>query len=106
MEYVQGPGGPGPGGARVGWSFDREARAPGRARLLLRGQLDGWGVPKEVAETAELLLSELVVRRTAGEDAEDESGRGLLLVDALATNWGTYARKWVGKVVWVTLALD
>ncbi|WP_406401556.1 ATP-binding protein [Streptomyces sp. NBC_00879] len=33
-----------------------------------------------------------------------ETGRGLLLVDALATNWGT-ADRVIGKTVWVELPL-
>ncbi|MET7901250.1 ATP-binding protein [Streptomyces sp. NPDC005355] len=32
--------------------------------------------------------------------ADDESGRGLLLVDLLATRWGTTPRIPVGKTVW------
>ncbi|MFI8345862.1 ATP-binding protein [Streptomyces sp. NPDC085596] len=32
----------------------------------------------------------------------DESGRGLVVVMALATNWGTDERRW-GKVVWAEL---
>lgn len=35
---------------------------------------------------------------------EFETGRGLLLVDALATKWGTVARV-VGKTVWAELAV-
>jgi hypothetical protein len=44
---------------------------------------------------------ELPARRDAGPDAE--GGRGLMLVDALATDWGCY-RADAGKVVWVSLA--
>ncbi|WP_443064153.1 ATP-binding protein [Streptomyces sp. NBC_00566] len=33
---------------------------------------------------------------------DDEDGRGLTLVAALATNWGTDERRW-GKVVWAEL---
>jgi hypothetical protein len=43
---------------------------------------------------------ELPARRDAGPDAE--SGRGLMLVDALGTDWGAY-RTGDGKVVWVSL---
>ncbi|MEO3849551.1 ATP-binding protein [Streptomyces sp. B8F3] len=35
---------------------------------------------------------------------DDESGRGLVLVEALARRWGTYAAHG-GKVVWAELAL-
>ncbi|MFD4787377.1 ATP-binding protein [Streptomyces sp. NPDC058459] len=34
--------------------------------------------------------------------ANDENGRGLTLIAALATNWGTDERRW-GKVVWAEL---
>ncbi|WP_405492641.1 ATP-binding protein [Streptomyces sp. NBC_00096] len=42
------------------WIVPRSLRAPGRARALVRKQLTEWGVDPEPAETAELLLSELV----------------------------------------------
>lgn len=130
-------------GVSAGWSFTSNAQAPGRARRLLRAQTDGWGVDKEVADVAELLLSELVTnsvrhaRRPTGrliavgaeldpdrllrvevadacdvppvvrarEAPEAEGGRGLVLVGALAADWGTYPRRHVGKVVWFTLGL-
>jgi anti-sigma regulatory factor (Ser/Thr protein kinase) len=44
--------------------------------------------------------SEMPIRRDAGPDAD--SGRGLLLVDALGADWGAY-RKQDGKVVWVMI---
>jgi anti-sigma regulatory factor (Ser/Thr protein kinase) len=37
---------------------------------------------------------------------EGESGRGLLLVDALAVRWGSAPRHPVGKTVWAELVLD
>jgi anti-sigma regulatory factor (Ser/Thr protein kinase) len=42
--------------------------------------------------------TEMPVRRDAGPD--DESGRGLMLVSCLGSEWGAY-RKANGKVVWV-----
>jgi anti-sigma regulatory factor (Ser/Thr protein kinase) len=45
---------------------------------------------------------EMPVRRDAGPD--EEHGRGLLLVDALGTDWGAY-REANGKVVWVMVGL-
>ncbi|MBN3929441.1 ATP-binding protein [Streptomyces verrucosisporus] len=36
--------------------------------------------------------------------AEEESGRGLLLVDILATRWGAVPRDPVGKTVWAEVA--
>lgn len=37
--------------------------------------------------------------------ADDESGRGLALVEALADEWGVKPRDTVGKIVWATLVL-
>ncbi|KND31430.1 ATP-binding protein [Streptomyces acidiscabies] len=110
------------------------------ARDDLRRHLARWRIRGELADNAELLLSELVTNavnaktlpgrevlvevvlterelrievadasdeqpelRCAG--ALDEGGRGLVLVDALASEWGCGARDGVGKVVWVTLNL-
>jgi anti-sigma regulatory factor (Ser/Thr protein kinase) len=42
--------------------------------------------------------SQMPARQDAGPD--DESGRGLMLVDCLASDWGAY-REENGKVVWV-----
>ncbi|WP_246192549.1 ATP-binding protein [Kitasatospora atroaurantiaca] len=103
-------------------------------RHRLRAALSLWGVP-ELADTAELLASELVTnalvhtgrgavfdavltpeqrlrievqdgaarlpgRRTPAEYAT--SGRGLLLVEALADDWGVQLRG-DGKVTWFEL---
>lgn len=43
---------------------------------------------------------EMPVRRNASPD--DDSGRGLMLVESLGSDWGAY-RKTVGKVVWVKI---
>jgi anti-sigma regulatory factor (Ser/Thr protein kinase) len=43
---------------------------------------------------------QMPVRRDAS--LEDESGRGLMLVDSLATEWGTYQNT-TGKVVWALI---
>ncbi|UWE07617.1 ATP-binding protein [Actinacidiphila bryophytorum] len=40
-----------------------------------------------------------------GAAPEAEGGRGLVLVGALAADWGTYPRQHVGKVVWFSLGL-
>ncbi|MFC8430619.1 ATP-binding protein [Streptomyces sp. NPDC057253] len=37
---------------------------------------------------------------------DSEAGRGLLLVDALATRWGVEPRRCVGKTVWAECALE
>ncbi|MCP2312530.1 MULTISPECIES: ATP-binding protein [Kitasatospora] len=108
--------------------------AVGAIRHRLRAALDRWGVP-ELADTAELLASELVTnalvhtghgavfdavltaeqrlrievhdgttrlpgRRHPSESAT--SGRGLLLVEALADDWGVQLRG-DGKVTWFEL---
>ncbi|WP_330336864.1 ATP-binding protein [Streptomyces sp. NBC_00557] len=44
-------------------------------------------------------------RTTTLPDPDAESGRGLLLVDALATRWGTEPRPPSGKTVWACLPL-
>ncbi|WP_280695992.1 ATP-binding protein [Kitasatospora sp. GP82] len=104
-------------------------------RHRLRAALSRWGVP-ELADTAELLTSELVTNalvhtgrgavfdavltaeqrlrievqdgtaRLPGRRAPAEyatSGRGLLLVEALADDWGVQLRG-DGKVTWFELA--
>ena len=39
--------------------------------------------------------------------AEAESGRGLLLVEALSAQWGSYAHpEWGGKIVWCEVVLE
>ncbi|MEV0261692.1 ATP-binding protein [Streptomyces sp. NPDC050617] len=124
------------------YRFPRHRRSVGRARAALREQLAIWGVTDEPAETAVLLLSELVtnavehaktspgreigtrfgfcdgalrlevadanddlpVPRPAKDD--DEDGRGLALVIALADRWGTCPRRdGIGKQVWVELKI-
>jgi anti-sigma regulatory factor (Ser/Thr protein kinase) len=45
---------------------------------------------------------EMPVRRDAAPDTE--GGRGLLVVDALSTDWGAYPTD-DGKMVWVTISL-
>lgn len=126
----------------VGWRLPRSPRSAGRARALLRKQLFMWEVRDEVAETAELLLSELVTnairhaRTPAGRDigvrlarydgmlrvevadannhrpeprsadADEEGGRGLVLVAALAERWGHCPRRHgIGKSVWAELKM-
>ncbi|MER8188035.1 ATP-binding protein [Kitasatospora sp. NPDC094015] len=108
--------------------------AVGAVRHRLRAALSRWGVP-ELADTAELLTSELVTNalvhtgkgavldavltaeqrlrievldgttRLPGRRPPTEwatSGRGLLLVEALADDWGVQLRG-DGKVTWFEL---
>jgi len=114
------------------------------ARGHVRAVALEWGL-QELADTAELLASELVTNairasatlriahtpvvrvwvtsdgicmvihvwdasaampvRQATPVVDDEGGRGLLLVETLSKDWGTY-RKAAGKVVWVLVAAD
>ncbi|HZG05688.1 MAG TPA: ATP-binding protein [Streptomyces sp.] len=122
------------------WRLPRHPRSVGRSRALLREEVRAWKVPEVVAETAVLLLSELVTNacrharvppgreiglrcvlgdrglRVEVSDADDvlprpreatpddESGRGLALVAALADAWGAYPRRCgIGKTVWFEL---
>jgi anti-sigma regulatory factor (Ser/Thr protein kinase) len=118
--------------------------APGVARGHVRVVAHEWGLA-DLADTAELLVSELVTNavqasaklRTAGSpvihlwvtsdrtsmvihvwDAseqmpvrrdtgghDEDGGRGLLLVETLGKDWGTY-RKTEGKVVWCLITAD
>ncbi|MGQ4431514.1 MULTISPECIES: ATP-binding protein [unclassified Streptomyces] len=124
------------------WQLPHTARSAGRARALLRLQLTDWKITSEVADTAELLLSELVTnsirhartpsgreiglrfamydgrlrvevadasdRRPRPREAapEDEGGRGLTLVQALAERWGCCPRlHGIGKAAWAELPL-
>jgi anti-sigma regulatory factor (Ser/Thr protein kinase) len=127
---------PPPAGEAAVWSLPRHPRGVSRVRAAVRAQADTWLLPEETAETAVLLLSELVtnavrhsrvrgrrievrctldagvlrvevsdagpgvpVARAAG--ADDESGRGLALVAALAADWGVLPRPHgIGKTVW------
>jgi anti-sigma regulatory factor (Ser/Thr protein kinase) len=115
------------------------------ARLHVRSMALEWGL-RDIAETAELLASELMTNavqaserlKTRGDlaivpvvnlwlvcdgkslvihvwDASnempvlkdftpaDEGGRGLMLVEALAKEWGVYHESEGGKVVWVMI---
>ncbi|MFE5583950.1 ATP-binding protein [Kitasatospora sp. NPDC056531] len=80
----------------------RHARAP-RDRLIgVRLLLPTHSTLRvEVSDTSD----DLPVPRHAAPD--DESGRGLELVAALATSWGAHPRGegYIGKTVWFTLAL-
>ena len=106
------------------------------ARHFVRRSLAQQAVEEEVADTVELLTSEVVtnavlhaastcelnvavtrdrvrveihdqssavpVRLDAGPD--DQAGRGLLIVDRLARDWGFDLRDEAGKLVWFEVA--
>ncbi|MEU3420619.1 ATP-binding protein [Streptomyces murinus] len=132
-----------PDNAEANWRLPLSPRSAGRARALLRTQLTEWKVDTEVADVAELLLSELMSNaiqhartplgrqigvRVARYDgrlrvevadanlveprprtatADDEHGRGLAIVTALADRWGCCPRlHGIGKAVWAELPLS
>jgi anti-anti-sigma factor len=71
------------------------ARTPLRLRLELRGDL----LHIAVHDGSPRLL------RLVPHDPEGETGRGLRLVETLASAWGVYRRPDHGKVIWCTLRL-
>lgn len=116
-----------------------DQQSAAQARKALRQHLQIWGVDGELADAAELLLSELVAnavqaQASAGSEVgvrfawadgrlrlevrdasdelpvmndakeDEECGRGLVLVDALASGWGV-DRDGTGKTVWAELAV-
>jgi anti-sigma regulatory factor (Ser/Thr protein kinase) len=68
---------------------------PQPVRLRLTGRADG--VQVEVWDASDAMP----YRRRAM--AEEPGGRGLLLVEAYSSRWGTYRTRGGGKVVWATL---
>jgi anti-sigma regulatory factor (Ser/Thr protein kinase) len=66
--------------------------------ITLRTFLGDDGRP--VIEVWDAVDEEPVLRQT---DQDDESGRGLMLVEALAKRWGTNAVVGGGKVIWAVL---
>ena len=45
---------------RVGWRFDVDPHAPGRARTYIRDLCRRWGLDGEIREAAEIVITELV----------------------------------------------
>lgn len=81
----------------------RHGRVPGRDfRLRLAFVAAARTVRIEVSDARE---DRLPVRPQAPSD-DDETGRGLLLVELLATRWGVTPRVPVGKTVWAEVAAD
>ncbi|MFK0172266.1 ATP-binding protein [Streptomyces sp. NPDC090306] len=79
----------------------RHGTVPGRD-FRLRVALDGEAglVRIEVADSRARLP------RRVGPSGEEEGGRGLLLVEALARRWGVEPRSPVGKTVWAEVAVE
>lgn len=82
----------------------RHASVPGR-RFGLSLTLDTTAdlVRVEVADAA---TTKRLPTTTPSSHPEGESGRGLLLVDALAACWGWLPRDPVGKTVWADIPLE
>ncbi|MFJ6659647.1 ATP-binding protein [Streptomyces sp. NPDC091377] len=81
----------------------QHGRVPGR-EFALRLTLDtaGGSVRVEVADAAS---AKRLPTAAPTSYPEGESGRGLLLVDALAAHWGSTPRHPLGKTVWAELSL-
>ncbi|WP_431775744.1 ATP-binding protein [Streptomyces cucumeris] len=80
----------------------RHGRLPGRDfRLRLVREPSTRTLRIEVSDSREDRLPAIPPAPTP----DDESGRGLLLVDVLATRWGTTPRSPVGKTVWAECAV-
>ncbi|WP_433324143.1 ATP-binding SpoIIE family protein phosphatase [Spirillospora sp. CA-294931] len=121
-----------PADDHVSWELPPDPAAVRRARGLIRGRLDTWGL-SDLSPTAELLATELVtnaIRHAGGrvmvrlvregdlvcevfdgsdghprvqcEEGLSESGRGLCVVSRLANRWGV-RRTGNGKAVWFEL---
>ncbi|MES4901026.1 MULTISPECIES: ATP-binding protein [unclassified Streptomyces] len=81
----------------------RHGRVAGRSfRLRLALVAAARTIRIEVSDARE---DRLPVSPQAPSD-DDETGRGLLLVELLATRWGVVPRSPVGKTVWAEVAAD
>jgi two-component sensor histidine kinase len=82
----------------------QHGRVPGR-EFGLRLALDRAAGLLRV-EVADAASAKRLPGAVPSSPPEDESGRGLLLVDALAMRWGSAPRRPVGKTVWAELSLN
>lgn len=81
----------------------RHGRVPGR-ECGLRLALDpAAGVVR--VEVSDAAASRRPPATAPTSSPEGESGRGLVLVDVLATHWGCGPRTPLGKTVWAVLSL-
>ncbi|MFI8997143.1 ATP-binding protein [Streptomyces sp. NPDC053542] len=70
----------------IEWRLARSARSVGRARTLLAAQARAWKVPDEIADTAVLLLSELMTnacRHARVSPGRELRARALVRADTL-----------------------
>lgn len=80
-------------------------------RKLGQARSDGWPLTLRSADRWRSALDGLaqamdrVVGARESDDVEAESGRGLLLVEALSSDWGAYVPDSAsGKVVWAVVS--
>ncbi|MGW0500092.1 ATP-binding protein [Streptomyces sp. NPDC003007] len=82
----------------------QHGRVPGR-EFGLRLALDrAAGVLR--VEVADAASAKRLPTAAPSSSPDGESGRGLLLVDALAERWGSAPRRPVGKTVWAELSVE
>nr|WP_281371856.1 ATP-binding protein [Streptomyces abyssomicinicus] len=79
----------------------RHGRVPGRD-FALRLTVDE---PAGLARVEVVDASETPPPAPGRAPVDEESGRGLVLVDALATRWGCCPREPLGKTVWAELKI-
>jgi anti-sigma regulatory factor (Ser/Thr protein kinase) len=82
----------------------RHGRVPGRD-FGLRLALDAAAALIRI-EVADAATAKRPPVAPPSPSPDRESGRGLLLVDALALRWGSMPSHPVGKTVWAEVALD
>ncbi|MFD8096380.1 ATP-binding protein [Streptomyces malaysiensis] len=75
----------------------QHAHVPPGREIQVRYELSDSHLRVEVADASDEQPEQCAA------DNDDERGRGLLLVDALATKWGVSPRNIIGKVVWFEL---
>ncbi|WP_327324392.1 ATP-binding protein [Streptomyces sp. NBC_01210] len=81
----------------------RHGRVPGRDfRLRLSSDARRCLIRIEVSDAS----SEQPPTSVPTPCSDDESGRGLLLVDVLAARWGVTPRVPVGKTIWAEVAVE
>ncbi|MFF9216536.1 ATP-binding protein [Streptomyces viridosporus] len=83
----------------------RHGRVPGRDfHVRLAAEADGGRLRVEVSDTRAERRPAVTAPPAPGAESESESGRGLLLVTALADDWGvTDRRSGPGKTVWAAV---
>lgn len=80
--------------------YDDEGRLP---VLWVRLLSDSYQLMIEIWDTLPVVLGAPVIRHP---DPDEESGRGLEMIDALAEDWGWEAVPgWAGKRVWAVLSI-